>query len=75
MTDIERLKQENEQLQKLNQKLAIYLRAAIEQYGNGNSLTLKTHGDQLVGLPVNFNFNFTQNEKGDWVVELVDTDK
>ena len=75
MTDIERLKQDIEQLQKLNQKFAIYLRAAIEQYGNGNSLTLKTQGGQLVGLPVNFNFNFTQNEKGDWVIELVDTDK
>ena len=75
MTDIESLKQDIEQLQKLNQKFAIYLRAAIEQYGNGNSLTLKTQGGQLVGLPVNFNFDFTQNEKGDWVVELVDTDK
>ncbi len=75
MTDIESLKQDIEQLQKLNQKFAIYLRAAIEQYGNGNSLTLKTQGGQLVGPPVNFNFNFTQNEKGDWVVELVDTDK
>ncbi len=75
MTDIESIKQDVEQLQKLNQKFAIFLRAAIEQYGNGKSLTLRTQGDQLAGLPVNFNFNFTQNEKGDWVVELVDTDK
>ncbi len=75
MTDIERLEQENERLQKLNQKLAVHLRAAIEQCGSGNTLALRTQDGQLAGYPANYDFEFTQDEEGDWVVKLVDASK